>query len=62
MLSVFDMDWLGSSTKGTGDEEKSVTVFIRYYGARIHSEIEIRPMAGQPETKYAFDGRLMSRT
>ncbi len=56
------MDWLGSSTKGTGDEEKSVTVFIRYYGARIHSEIEIRPMAGQPETKYAFDGRLMSRT
>lgn len=45
------MDWLGSSTKGTGDEERSAAVFIRYYGATIHSEIEIRPMAGRPEDK-----------
>ena len=44
------MVWLGSSTKGTGDEEKSA-VFIRYYGATMDSEIEIRPMAGRPEHK-----------
>lgn len=45
------MGWLDSSTKGTGDEEKFAAVFIRYYGATIHSEIKIRPMAGQPEHK-----------